>query len=543
MANVKFTRKDFEREIKLDKKTLSLIPLFGTPIESLTDEEIELEIFPNRPDLLSLTGFIRAFKAFQEKSPGLKEYKLNKPQKNYEVKIDSSVKSIRPYTVCAIVKNLKLDNEKIIEIINLQEKLHSTLGRNRKKAAIGVYPLEKIKLPIKYLAKKPKDIKFRPLEFPSEITGQQILQKHPTGRDYSSLLSDYDRYPIFQDANEKILSMPPIINSHETGKVSTDTKEVFVECSGSHLETLRKTLNIIVTTLSDMGGEIYQMNLDYGKEKLKTPDLSPEVMSISLENTNNLLGLDLKEKDIKKLLERMGHNYKSKKVEIASWRSDILHEVDLIEDIAIAYGYDKFEPEVPEISTVGSESDSAKLNRKISEILQGLGLLEITTYHLIKEDEKKKAKLKECIETENSKTEYKLLRPNLLIPTLRILSENKDNEYPQKIYEIGTVFNNSDKSDTGVEESEHLIISPCPGNFTETKQILDYLFKNLDLSYELEESEKSLLINGRTAEILLDKKAIGYIGEVHPETLKSWGIKMPLSVIEISLEEILAKKY
>jgi phenylalanyl-tRNA synthetase beta chain len=163
-------------------------------------------------------------------------------------------------------------------------------------------------------------------------------------------------------------SLPPVINSKETGRITESTKEVFIECSGSNFEILKKTLNIIVTTLADMGGEVYAMELDYGKAlkecKVTTPDLKPEKISISLENANKLLGLNLKEKDLEKLLPRMGYEYEKGKVSIPAWRTDILHEVDIIEDIAIAYGYENLVPEVPKLATIGEESQESKMKSK-----------------------------------------------------------------------------------------------------------------------------------------------------------------------------------
>jgi len=540
MANVKFQKKEIEKEIKLTDEVIERINMMGTPA-SLQGDELEVEIFPNRPDLLSMQGFIRAFKAFLGKEIGLKKYKLNKPEKDYVVKIYPTVKDIRPYTACAIVKNLKFDNEKIKEIIDIQEKLHSTLGRNRKKIAIGIYPLEKIKLPIKYEARKPEDIKFIPLEADKEMNALEILQRHPAGKEYAHLLEGKEKYPVFVDADNKILSMPPIINSHETGKITEATKDVFIECSGFDFNVLSKTLNIIVTTLAEMDGKIYQMKLEYEKPAI-TPNLEPEKMKISLENANKLLGLALKEKDLEKLLPKMGYDYKSGSVLIPAWRTDILHEVDIIEDIAIAYGYDNLIPEIPKVATIGEESQESKTKSKISEILAGLGLLETSSYHLIKAEEAKLVKLedKEKLELENSKTDYKLLRPNLLIPALRILAENKDNEYPQNIFEIGTVFSRAkdEKSETGIKESEHLLIALCPNNFTSLKQTIDYLFKMIGIQYEIKETEKKGMIEGRVGSITIDKKEIGYIGEVHPQTLQDWSIKMPLALAELSLEEI-----
>ena len=163
MANVTFSRKLFEKEIgKLDEKMQNKIAMFGAPLEKFDENEIEVEVFPNRPDLLSYHGFKRAFLSFLGKQTGLKEYKINKPEKNYTVTIDSSLKEIRPYTACAIIKGLKFDDDKIKEMIDMQEKLHLTMGRKRKKLAIGIYPLEKIKLPIIFKALEPDKIKFIP---------------------------------------------------------------------------------------------------------------------------------------------------------------------------------------------------------------------------------------------------------------------------------------------------------------------------------------------------------------------------------------------
>lgn len=538
MTNLIINKKHFEKEIGvLDEKMKYYIIMFGVEIEDINSESITLGITPNRPDLLSFHGLARAVRSFIGKESGIRKYKIHNPEKNYIVKISPSVKDIRPYTACAIVKNLSLDDEKIKEIIDLQEKLHLTIGRNRKKLAIGIYPLEKITLPIKYEARSPENISFIPLESQKVMTASEILRLHSTGKAYSHLLDKYEKYPVFVDSKDKILSMPPIINSQETGKISLETKDVFIECSGFNLSFLQKTLNIIVTSLADMGGSIHAMSLEYDK-KIITPDLTPEKMKISLENTNKLLGLNLKEKDLEKLFPKMGYNFQSGKAIIPPWRTDIMHEVDLMEDIAIAYGYDKFSPEIPSISTIAEESYKSRLKLKFSEILIGLEFIETSSYHLIKEEEIKKFKSLDKIDLESSKTEYKFLRPNLLIPTLRISAENKDSEYPQKIFEIGTVFKKDPEFDTGISESEHLLISSSPGNATYMKQILDYMSKMLSLSFEIKESAIEGLIEGRTYSIFLNSKSIGFFGETHPETLREWNIKMPLAVIEISLEEI-----
>ena len=537
MTNIIFSRKEFEKQIKITSEVQDKITAFGTPLESVNQESIEIEVFANRPDLISINGFMRSFKSFLGKETGLKSYKINKPEKDYRINIDKSVKEVRPYTACAIVKGLNLTDWQIKDIINMQEKLALTLGRNRKKMGIGIYPLDKIKLPLIYTAKNKSEIKYQPLGFDRELSAKEILLLHPTGKKYEHLLANHSKYPLFVDANKEILSMPPIVNSEKTGRINSGTKEVFIECTGTDKRVLEKTLIIVSSALAEIGGKIYQMEI-IDSEKSITPDFTPQKMKISLNSVNKLLGLSLNENQISQMLNRMGHNYRSGNVEIPPWRTDILHEVDLIEDIAIAYGYNNFITEIPNISTSGEESKESIFKRKISETLVGLGMLEISSYHLIKEEEKELCTQKEIIELEDSKTEYKVLRPNLFIPMLRTLAENKDAEYPQKIFEIGRVFAINNQKETGISEKDNLIIGLSPSNFTECKQYIDYLFNSLQITYSIKELSQTNFIDGRTGAIILNNKTIGYIGEVHPNCLKKVGIKMPLSIAEISLEEI-----
>jgi len=539
MATITLDKKEFEKHVKFNAEIETKISMLGTPVEKVDEESISIDVSPNRPDMLSFQGFMRSFLQFIGKKTGLKEYKIHKPEKDFEVKIDASVNEVRPFTACAVVKNLKFDDNKIKEIIDIQEKIHTTLGRSRKKIAIGIYPLEKIKLPIKYLALNPKEIKFIPLESDREMDGLQILSSHPTGREYAHLLEGKKKFPIFVDATGEILSMPPIINSHKTGKITETTKEVFIECSGFDFKTLNKTLNIVVTILADIGGEIYSMNLKYPNKPQVTPDLKPEKMKLNLENVNKLLGLSLKEAEIKKLLEKMGYSYNKGSVEIPAYRIDVLHEVDLIEDIAIAYGYDNFSPEIPEIATIGEEDKKQVLAGKIAEILVGLGFLGVSSYHLISEDMLKKAGKSEKLEkiqVRDSKTDFTILRQDLSCSLFKVLAENIDSEYPQKICEVGKIFKRNEKSGTGIEEKTQLACFSIPCNFTQIKQVLEYLGRMLNLQFSLKETEHPYYIPGRTGKIILKDKEIGVIGEIHPKILKNLHLKMPLAGFELCVD-------
>ena len=379
MTIISFNKKKLENSIgKIDDKIRNKIDMFGTPIDNENAEEISMEVFPNRPDLLSFFGFTRSFNAFCGKKINNK-YKIELAENNFKVIIDKSVKSVRPFTSCAIIKSLSFDEKMINEIINIQEKLHASYGRNRKKLAIGIYPLEQIKFPITFAAMKPEEIKFKPLDFHKEINAIQILNQHPTGRDYAHLLKDYELFPIFKDASGEILSMPPIINSEKTGRISEKTKDIFVECSGFNKKYLDKTLNIIICALGDMGGKIYQVEIEDKKDKnFNSPNLDYEKMEFSFDYINKNLGLNLDSKQIIFYLNKMGIEIEkipnpSKAVAlIPPYRADILHEIDLVEEVAIAYGYENFETEKSEISGIGEEDKISILRRKVSEILIGL---------------------------------------------------------------------------------------------------------------------------------------------------------------------------
>ncbi len=536
-------KKEFEKKVgKISPEMEKRITDMGTPIEEVSDAELSVEIFPNRPDLLSAGNFARAVNQFGEKAK-VANFKINEPEEDYEVRIDKSVKVVRPFTACAIIKGLKFDDEKIKEVVDIQEKLHNSIGRKRRKIAIGIYPLDKIKLPIRFLAKRPEEIKFLPLEAHKEMTGRQILRGHPAGREYAHLLEDADVFPIFVDADDEVLSMPPIINSEKTGRIDEGTKDIFIECSGHNLAYLKKCLNIIVSVFTEMGGKIYSMKVKDSAGDYVTPDMTPEKMKFKIEDIEKTLGISLSEKDVRGYLARMGVGYENDGGPVAlipAYRMDVLHWIDLAEEVAIAYGYDNFVPEIPSISTIASEDSRERTKRTIGQVLAGLGLLETSSFHLTTKKNIKKMHFdyKEFIEVEDSKTERDVLRMDLLTNLLQISAENSDASYPQKIFEMGRVFADDEESETGVKEIERLAISMADEgvNFTELKQVLDYLFKMLDVKYEIENVENSNYIIGRCGKIIVDGNEIGFIGEIAPRVLKNWKIKMPMVALEIDLE-------
>ncbi len=525
-----------------DKELKERISMLGTDLEGIDGDDINVEIFPNRPDLLSQEGFARAFGAFLGVKTGLRKYEVRKSGEKCIV--DRSVATCRPYTACAIVRGLKINEERLKEIIRVQEKLHITFCRNRKRAAIGIYPLESIAFPVRFKGLKPAEIKFRPLEARGEMTAKQILEEHPKGKEYAHLLAGLDRYACFVDGDGAIMSLTPIINSHLTGKISASTKDVFIECSGFDQRILDECLAMVVTALADMGGTIHSMDLVYPTKKIVRPDLAPSRMKVDRKYINGLLGLDLDENALKKLLGRMGYGYEKGTALVPAYRTDLLHQADLAEDVAIAYGYDRIPETIPAVATIAQASPSAVFAETVRALLAGHGLLECKSYNLINSDVQTAKMGLDAMDVVTLKNpvslEYDALRAWVLPSLIETLQRNKRHEYPQRIFEIGRVFAKDGKTETGVREKERLAITLCgeDADYTAIRQLLDDLLAKLGLQGTYKETAHASFIPGRVARVSVGKEAVAYIGELAPAVLANFELTMPVACCELDLSTL-----
>lgn len=531
---------------KVDDSTLrEKISYLGTDLEEITEGEIVVEIFPNRPDLLSEEGFARALKTFLGFDSGLKNFKVNKG--DYEVIIDKSVSNVRPFTACLVAKNIKITDAVLDNLINIQEKLHVTYGRNRKKCAIGIYPLDNISFPVHFKALNPEDIKFVPLGETLEMNGFDLLEKTKAGSEYKHLLDGKSKFPVFIDSNNSIMSVPPILNSNHTGNVDNNTENLFVECSGFDFDVLTKSLNMIGTALSDMGCDIYSVNLKYSDKKRITPSFNPTTMSVKCDYVNKYLGSDLSGKEIVKLVEKMGFGAKIKSdneldILIPCFRADVLHPIDIVEDVCIGFGFYNIEEEHDRSSSVAKECFDEKIKEKIRDLLIGDGLIENYNYSLVKFEDQKNIGLNNIIKIKNpNSSEFDSLRRNIFPVILKSFKNNKMNEYPQKIFEIGRIFK---KEKDVCVENDALCVAMCSdnSNFTWAKQRLELLKDLLNLDFDYVQKDFDFFIKGRSAEIKIkinNKNVIvGFIGEVNLDVLRNYDLEHAVSLFELDLDVI-----
>jgi len=557
MPTIQIDFKDFQGLIGIDlpKKVEELDEVLSSvkgEVKLFNEQEVHVEIGDtNRPDLWNVEGLARALQGFLKVETGLREYTLA-ASSGVEVHVDPRLKDIRPYIACTVVKNPKLSDAAIRGIMQFQDKLDQTYGRRRRRASIGLYDFSLVTPPIRYGVAKPREISFAPLGFEEKMTLEEILQRHPKGLEYGHIVRGHNDWPILMDSEDKVLSFPPIINSNDVGRVMEGTQDVLIEVTGTAHETVLNTLTAVALSLVDREGKIHsaEVHYPYGRiREIVTPQLKTRIIETSMEHINKVLDLKLEPREAVELLERGRFDVKKVEggtliVEVPCYRMDIMHPIDLVEDIAIAYGYDHIKPKWPRLPTIGGLTAQEQFCDVVREIMLGLGFQEVLTFTMTSPENlfaKMNLKTEKVVEVANPKIlTLTCLRSWLLPSLMEFLSHNTHVEYPQRIFEVGyaVVFDKERENQTrDVKKLACVSIHPN-ANFTEIKSITDALFLNLGVKYDLEESEHKSFIQGRTGKVLINGKEIGVMGEIHPRVLEIWKLENPAVALEMSLDEI-----
>jgi len=532
---------ELERLVGADRnEILKNLPMLGCDIERVYEDCIDVEFFPNRPDLYSIEGVARALRGFLDIERGYKSYDVRKG--NWRIEVERSVFTVRPYIRGCVVRGLKMTDEVIRSLMEVQEDLHWTIGRNRRRMAIGVHDLSKINFPLTYKAVD-KNFRFVPLDFERDMSVEEILREHPKGRKFAFILEGKDRFPMIVDANGEAISFPPIINAEKT-RVTENTRDLFIDVTGFD-EYVDKALNILATMLADRGGVIESVEVVYPDKIYISPDLSPRIMNVSKDEIYGLLGFELSDEEIKVALERMRFGVekiddKTFRVLIPPYRADIMHEWDIIEDIAIGYRYDRIEPEYPKTMGIGKSHPWNDLRDVVKEIMIGLGFLEVITFTLTNERVQyewlgRKAEIwRDYVPLMKPLTEdHTILRTDLLPKLLEVLAVNKHYPMPQKIFEVGDVV-------VGMRNRLRLAccITHSKANFAEIRSVVQAVMRELNVDWDVEESEDRAFIEGRRANVIVNGKRVGVFGEIHPEVLEKFEIVNPVVGFELDLTDI-----
>jgi phenylalanyl-tRNA synthetase beta chain len=506
----------------------------------------------NRPDTWNVEGLARVLRGFLGLEKGLREYSVGKQLA--EVHVDSRLANIRPFIGCSIVKNLRLSDKIVRGLMHMQEKLDQTYGRNRQKTSIGLYSLDLIKLPLYYGVAKPDAVSFVPLGFTEKMSLKEMLTRHPKGLEYGYIVSKHPVYPILLDAEDTPLSFPPVINSNDLGKITEETRNVLVEVTGTAHDTVLNTLKIVTLSLIDRGGKVYSAKIHYQhKMDVVTPSFETSSMDLDVEYANRLLGLKLTAKQVAELLLKAGYGLekleKNKvRVLIPCYRVDVMHQVDIVEDVAIAYDYNKIKPLWREMPTTGGVKPEQGLVDVARELMVGLGFQEVLTYTLTNPENlfsRMNLKKEKIVEISNPKVITLTCLRNWLLPSLlEFVSNNLHVECPQKVFELGKVTLLDEKSETRTKDEERLaaVMYDANASFTEVKSTLDAFFMNLGLEWQIKETKHSSFIDGRVGAAAINGINVGVLGEISPAVLEKWKLENPVAAFELDMEKIIKIK-
>ena len=535
------------KQLEYDLQWISL------DLEDINEEEqiIKVEYNPNRPDFSSPEGIARALKGYYEIELGLPSYDVLSGK--IELNVEPIVNKVRPYIVCGVIRDLDLDEDEVATLMNIQEQLHWAVGRDRKKVAIGVHDLDKIIPPYRYTAVKPDSVSFIPLHgdgYPMNL--EEILLLHEKGIEYAHILEGKEVYPIIFDSKNEVLSFPPIINGIIT-TVTDNTKNLFLDLTGTDFKAVNLALNILSTTLADMGAKLESVKVNYPDGKsIITPNLTPEKWEVEIDYINNIIGLNLFPIDIIKCFYKVRMDAKKSKkngyldIWVPAFRGDMMHPVDLTEDYAIGYGYDKLPTTIRE-GGIGEYHLTQSFSNKIRTIMIGAGYLEVLNFILTNSERHYKYMKQDFKETNHVQIsnpvsrEYDTTRTTILPKLMETLQYNRSEEKPIRIFEVGDVILLDPDVETGAKREIHLSAVSYHeyADFTEIRSTLDFIMTSLGYNnrFEIKPERNPSYLIGRYGSIYLDENKIGEIGEIHPEVLLNFKLEFPVAAMELNLQD------
>ncbi|MFB6178273.1 MAG: phenylalanine--tRNA ligase subunit beta [Halorientalis sp.] len=541
--------------------------LFGLGLEfegETDDGEFELEFAPDRLDRLSVEGVARSLRYQYGDDRGVYVPSTNSAE--WSIRVED-VPEERPYVTGAIVRGLDMSDEALESLIQVQEKLHATMGRQRAKGAIGVHDLTMLKgetldgddrsKSVTYRGIDPDGDTFVPLDGDAEMTPADVLADHPIGEKYADLVADYETYPAIYD-EIGLFSFPPVVNGRRT-EVSVDSRDLFIEMTGTDQWTIDKMLNIVCYALEARGGKVEDVRVVYEDRDVVRPDFETKTKTVTHDDIETMLGIDLSTEDVVDLVERAGMNATTDEsddgvayeVEIPPYRTDVLHPVDLIDDVGRAYGFNELEPRYPDVSTVGGRHERSRLERAARDTLVGLGFEDLLNFYLIDEEQNYERMNVpqgsdvvgggEAVTIEQPYSEdFTMVRSWALPSIMMVLENNTHRAYPQDLAEIGLAIEVDEDANTKVAEHRTVAAALCHdgASYEDAKARLQAIADAFDKDLETPPTEHPTFIAGRTASVVLDGEDVGVIGEVHPEIIVEHDLELPVAAFEFRLDAL-----
>ncbi|PQE12913.1 hypothetical protein CJF30_00002825 [Rutstroemia sp. NJR-2017a BBW] len=581
----------FEFGIELDEDTSNS----ERPIVNGKQEpaQLKIEIPANRYDMLCFEGIALMLNIFREKTP-FPNYRLVEPESGMREKltVHQDTMKVRPYISASVLRNVTFTQDSYDSFISLQDKLHQNLARQRTLVAIGTHDLDTIQGPFTYEALPPKEIKFIPLNQSKEMNAEEQMQFYENDKHlgkYLHIIRDKPVYPVIYDSNRTVLSMPPIINGNHS-KITLNTKNIFIEMTGTDRTKLEIVNNIIVAMFSQYCAEPFTIEpveiiSEHNNETRQTPNISSRQAEAEVDYINNCCGLSESPERICELLKKMCYSAKPSskdkniiEVSIPPTRADVLHQCDIMEDVAIAYGFNNLPRTSPnKASTIAQPLPINKLGDIVRMEAAMAGWSEVMPLILCSHDENfawlnRKDDGTSAVRLANPKTaEYQVVRTSLLPGLLKTIRENKKHSVPIKVFEVSDVAFKAPELERKSRNERHFAAAwyGKTSGFEIVHGLLDRILlmlqtafvtheeglegKKIDFEvkenptkpdgYWIEEIDEPTFFAGHAAAIYLrlggKEVRVGEFGILHPSVLDKFELRYPVSTLEINLEVFL----
>ena len=527
--------------------------------EHVTDTgELRIELQDsNRPDLWCCEGIARQIRIKQEGKLRPYPFVSKKPKISRQLLVAVGLERVRPYVAACAVRGYRVTDEGLAQLIQTQEKLSDIYGHKRKTVSIGLYQLQNIQFPVRYELVEPDAVQFTPLGMETVMTLSEILMVHPKGLEHGHILAGHSRVPVLRDAAQQVLSFPPIINSREIGEVRAGDDALFVEVTGTDLSMVVLTLNIFAANLADRGATIEPIEVMYPQKtplgkRVVTPQNLGRSKTIPIHTIEQALGQPLGVHAVKQALQVYGYEVTSRnhtvEVKLPLYRQDVMHAMDVVEDVAISRGYAEFSPVMPAQFTVGGLSKIEQTADRARTLMIGMAFQEIIS-NILGAPEQYRDSMRvagtpwgEMVEVDNvMSTTFSSLRQWMLPSLLRVEAASSRAFYPHRLFEAGDVAIPDQSHELGSRTDTILgaMIAHATAHFSEIHSCLDVLFYHLGKPYTLEPVPHPSFLEGRAGSIVVAGKTLGVIGEVHPEVLERWQIAVPVVAFDLNLSQFI----
>ena len=546
------------------------------PYLDLDDEIIELSITPNRADALSMRGVAHEVAAIYGKSVHFPEKTVTEDSKPASDKISVAIESDKVATYAS----------RVVENVTVQP---SPQWLQNLLMNAGIRPINNVVDVTNYVL-----LYFgQPMHAfdLDKFEDSRIVARDARDGEKLVTLDGEERELTAEDivitVADKPVALAGVMGGAST-EIDNNSKNVVLEAAVFDGKSVRKTssrLNLRSESSSrfekGINNDTVLEALDFaaamlqelangtvlaGRVQAGTVDTEPVQVSTSLDYVNVRLGTELTFADIEDVFAKLGFGLTGDAdkftVSVPRRRWDISIQADLVEEIARIYGYEKLPTTLPEAAgTAGELTETQALRRKVRTIAEGAGLTEIISYALTTPE-----KAVEFAVTPTNLTELmwpmtvdrSALRQNMVSGMLDTVAYNVNRKNSNvAIYEIGKVFeqNGNPKEElpneintfafaiSGLVAEKDFQTQATPVDFFYAKGIVEALFDKLEVSVDyVPTKDLASMHPGRTAAIVLDGQTIGFLGQVHPQTAKNYGIpetyvaEINLSAVEAALQ-------